>query len=45
MVIFEADPYWVAPAYKKTQPDANLAPTVYEDDEEAARAAAKKRRQ
>ena len=40
-----ANPYWVAPAYKKTQPDPKLAEEVYEDDDEAQRAAAKKRRQ
>jgi WD repeat-containing protein 70 len=29
----EKDPYWVAPAYKNTQPTLLLAPEVFEDDE------------
>ncbi|KAJ3029526.1 hypothetical protein HDV00_009551 [Rhizophlyctis rosea] len=41
----KANPYWVAPAYKRTQPDPRLAQAVYEDEDEAERAAAKKRRQ
>ncbi|KAI9217315.1 hypothetical protein BC828DRAFT_408624, partial [Blastocladiella britannica] len=28
-----ADPYWITPAYKATQPVAVLAPKVLEDDE------------
>ncbi|KAJ3178211.1 hypothetical protein HDU87_003763 [Geranomyces variabilis] len=40
----EENPYWVAPAYKKTQPQTKFADQVYEDETEAAQAAAKKRR-
>ncbi|KAJ3300103.1 hypothetical protein HK104_004572 [Borealophlyctis nickersoniae] len=39
-----ADPYWVAPAYKKNQPKPVLAESVFEDEEEALRSE-KKRRQ
>jgi len=40
----EKNPYWVDPAYKKTQPDKKLAKAVYEDEDEAVREAKKKRR-
>ncbi|KAI8998158.1 transcription factor [Gaertneriomyces semiglobifer] len=41
----EENPYWVAPAYKKNQPQAVYADTVFEDESEEAQSAAKKRRQ
>jgi hypothetical protein len=40
-----ANPYWVAPAYKKNQPMPVMAANVYEDEDEAQRAAKKKRPQ
>ena len=40
-----ANPLWVAPAYKKTQPNPNLADSVFEDDLEEKANALKKRRQ
>ena len=39
------NPYWVAPAYKKTQPVPVFNSSVYDNDEEAKREARKRRRQ
>ena len=41
----EKDPYWIAPAYKKNQPENILAKRVYENEEEERQAALKRRRQ
>ncbi|KAI8844762.1 transcription factor [Chytridium lagenaria] len=38
-----ADPYWVAPAYKSSQPKPLLMESVFEDELEEARAAKKRR--
>jgi hypothetical protein len=43
--IAEKDPYWVAPAYKESQPKPQLAEGVYLNEEEAKREAKKRRRQ
>jgi WD40 repeat protein len=39
------NPYWVAPAYKKTQPNPVYSSSVYANEEEAKREAKKRRRQ
>jgi hypothetical protein len=38
------DPYWITPAYEKTQKKAVLAPYVYEDETELLRDQKKRRR-
>ncbi|KAJ3017005.1 UNVERIFIED_CONTAM: hypothetical protein HDU68_011900 [Siphonaria sp. JEL0065] len=38
-----ASPFWIAPAYKSTQPKAVMAEKVYEDEDEEDRASKKKR--
>ncbi|KAJ3065303.1 hypothetical protein HDU98_011328 [Podochytrium sp. JEL0797] len=38
-----SDPFWIAPAYNKTQPKAVMAQSVYEDEDEEDRANKKKR--
>ena len=43
--IAEKDPYWVAPAYKESQPKPQFADSVYLNEEEAKREAKKRRRQ
>ncbi|KAJ3217710.1 hypothetical protein HDU67_007406 [Dinochytrium kinnereticum] len=39
----ESDPYWVAPAYQKSQPKPVMTENVYEDELEEIRAAKKRR--
>ncbi|KAI8809237.1 WD40-repeat-containing domain protein [Cladochytrium replicatum] len=41
----ESDPYWVNPAYKKTQPKPVYAEAVFEDEDEEKRESLKKRKQ
>ncbi|KAJ3244042.1 hypothetical protein HDU78_011522 [Chytriomyces hyalinus] len=38
-----SDPFWIAPAYQKTQPKTVMADSVYEDENEEDRASKKKR--
>ncbi|TPX63450.1 hypothetical protein CcCBS67573_g08681 [Chytriomyces confervae] len=37
-----SDPFWIAPAYQKTQPKTVMADNVYEDENEEDRASKKK---